>query len=262
MFNRSPEKARRWVETYGGRAGETVAEAVAGAEVVGALRRQRRRRAPGAGRGPAGHGRGRRRGRPHHHLGQAGARGGRAGARAGPLVRRRAGLRRPGGRGERQAHHHAGRRRGADRADRAGDRGLRQGDQADRAARAPGQLAKMCNQICIAGVVQGLAEAVHFAKRSGADTEADLRGDQPGRGPVLADGQPLGDHGRGQVRLRLRRRLDAQGPGPGARRGRGQRRRPGDDRRWSTASTPRSRQMGGRRWDTSSLVARLEKPEG
>jgi 3-hydroxyisobutyrate dehydrogenase-like beta-hydroxyacid dehydrogenase len=32
-----------------------------------------------------------------------------------------------------------------------------------------GQLAKMVNQICIAGVVQGLAEAVHFTKRSGLD---------------------------------------------------------------------------------------------
>jgi 3-hydroxyisobutyrate dehydrogenase len=34
-----------------------------------------------------------------------------------------------------------------------------------------GQLAKMCNQICIAGVVQGLAEALHFAKCAGLDTE-------------------------------------------------------------------------------------------
>jgi 3-hydroxyisobutyrate dehydrogenase len=35
-----------------------------------------------------------------------------------------------------------------------------------------GQQAKMVNQICIAGVVQGLAEAVHFADRAGLDTEA------------------------------------------------------------------------------------------
>ena len=34
-----------------------------------------------------------------------------------------------------------------------------------------GQMAKMVNQICIAGVVQGLAEAVHFARRAGLDTE-------------------------------------------------------------------------------------------
>jgi 3-hydroxyisobutyrate dehydrogenase len=35
-----------------------------------------------------------------------------------------------------------------------------------------GQLTKMVNQIAIAGVVQGLAEAVHFAKAAGLDTEA------------------------------------------------------------------------------------------
>ncbi len=35
-----------------------------------------------------------------------------------------------------------------------------------------GQLAKMVNQICIAGVVQGLAEALNFALRAGLDAEA------------------------------------------------------------------------------------------
>lgn len=35
-----------------------------------------------------------------------------------------------------------------------------------------GQLTKMVNQICITGVVQGLAEAVHFAERAGLDTDA------------------------------------------------------------------------------------------
>ena len=34
-----------------------------------------------------------------------------------------------------------------------------------------GQLAKMVNQICIAGVVQGLAEGLHFARKSGLDIE-------------------------------------------------------------------------------------------
>lgn len=33
-----------------------------------------------------------------------------------------------------------------------------------------GQLTKMVNQICIAGVLQGLSEAMHFAKASGLDT--------------------------------------------------------------------------------------------
>ncbi len=34
-----------------------------------------------------------------------------------------------------------------------------------------GQLAKMVNQICIAGTVQGLAEALHFAGRAGLDAK-------------------------------------------------------------------------------------------
>ena len=34
-----------------------------------------------------------------------------------------------------------------------------------------GQLAKMMNQICIAGVVQGLAEALHFGENAGLDCE-------------------------------------------------------------------------------------------
>ncbi len=35
-----------------------------------------------------------------------------------------------------------------------------------------GQLAKMVNQICIAGVLQGLSEGLHFARRAGLDPEA------------------------------------------------------------------------------------------
>ena len=35
-----------------------------------------------------------------------------------------------------------------------------------------GQLAKMVNQICIAGLVQGLAEGIHFAKHAGLDVGA------------------------------------------------------------------------------------------
>jgi len=35
-----------------------------------------------------------------------------------------------------------------------------------------GQLTKMVNQICIAGLVQALSEGVHFAKRAGLDVEA------------------------------------------------------------------------------------------
>jgi 3-hydroxyisobutyrate dehydrogenase len=39
-------------------------------------------------------------------------------------------------------------------------------------AAAAGQLTKMVNQICIAGIVQGLAEGLDFARRAGLDTQA------------------------------------------------------------------------------------------
>src|SRR5947208_12208239 len=35
-----------------------------------------------------------------------------------------------------------------------------------------GQLTKMVNQICIAGLVQGLSEGIHFAKKAGLDIDA------------------------------------------------------------------------------------------
>jgi 3-hydroxyisobutyrate dehydrogenase-like beta-hydroxyacid dehydrogenase len=41
-------------------------------------------------------------------------------------------------------------------------------------AHGAGQLAKMVNQICIAGVVQGLAEGLHFANKAGLDVKAVL----------------------------------------------------------------------------------------
>ncbi|WP_337880643.1 NAD(P)-dependent oxidoreductase [Rheinheimera sp.] len=61
-----------------------------------------------------------------------------------------------------------------------------------------GQLAKMVNQICIAGVVQGLAEAMHFAQQSGLDGHAVLDVISKGaaqswqmenRGHTMLDGQ-------------------------------------------------------------------------
>ena len=35
-----------------------------------------------------------------------------------------------------------------------------------------GQMTKMCNQIAIAGLVQGLSEALHFAEKAGLDGRA------------------------------------------------------------------------------------------
>ena len=64
----------------------------------------------------------------------------------------------------------------------------------------------------IAGLVQGLAEAIAFGQRAGLDMKRGARRHRQGRRAELADGQPRQDHDRRQVRLRLRGRLDAQGP--------------------------------------------------
>lgn len=61
-----------------------------------------------------------------------------------------------------------------------------------------GQLAKMVNQICIAGLVQGLAEAMAFGRRAGLDMKAVLgvlgKGaaqswQMDNRGPTMVDGR-------------------------------------------------------------------------
>ena len=93
-----------------------------------------------------------------------------------------------------------------------------------------GQLTKMINQICIAGLVQGLAEGIHFGKKAGLDIETVIDVDLQGRRAVLADGEPPQDHERRQVRFRLRRRLDAQGPRHLPRRSPPQRRQAAGDR--------------------------------
>ena len=86
------------------------------------------------------------------------------------LIFRCAGFRRPGRRRERRAHGDVRRRRGA----------VREAEKVIAAyaracnllgASGSGQLAKMVNQICIAGLVQGLAEGLHFAMKAGLDIE-------------------------------------------------------------------------------------------
>ncbi len=123
-----------------------------------------------------------------------------------------------------------------------------------------GQLTKMVNQICIGGLIEGLAEALHFARRADLDIEKRDRHHLQGRGPVLADGQSLADHDRRQVRVRLRRRLGAQGL-----------RLCFEEARRNGAELPVTalvdqfyaeiQAMGGGRWDTSSLIARLARNE-
>jgi len=121
-----------------------------------------------------------------------------------------------------------------------------------------GQLTKMVNQICIAGLVQGLSEGVHFAKRAGLDVEAVLDVIAKGaagswqmenRGKTMNEGKFDFGFAVDWMRKDLGILLD--------------------EARRNGAKLPVSalvdqfyaevQAMGGNRWDTSSLVARLER---
>jgi 3-hydroxyisobutyrate dehydrogenase len=169
VFNRSPEKAQRWAGEHSGKAGATIAEAVAGAELVAlcvgndddvrqvmaealpALQKAaivvdhttasakvaREMAAAAEGQGCA--------------FLDAPVSGGQAGAENGQLAIMVG--------GDEAAVERARPVIGvyAKAVQHMGGPGS-------------GQLTKMVNQICIAGVVQGLAEAMHFAKRAELDT--------------------------------------------------------------------------------------------
>ncbi|MFI4936659.1 MAG: NAD(P)-dependent oxidoreductase [Caulobacterales bacterium] len=122
-----------------------------------------------------------------------------------------------------------------------------------------GQLTKCVNQICIAGVVQGLAEAVHFATRAGLDSdlvyEAISKGaaqswQMDNRWKTMAQGQFDFGFAVDWMRKDLGLVLDEA--------------RSNGARLELTALVDQFyaevQAMGGRRWDTSSLAARLERP--
>lgn len=121
-----------------------------------------------------------------------------------------------------------------------------------------GQLAKMVNQICIAGLVQGLAEGVHFAKQAGLDAAAVFDVIQHGaagswqminRHQTMIDDQFDFGFAVDWMRKDLNITLDearsngAQLPVTAL-----------VDQFYADVQT-----LGGNRWDTSSLVKRLEK---
>ena len=123
-----------------------------------------------------------------------------------------------------------------------------------------GQLCKMVNQIAIAGVVQGLAEATHFAKRSGLDTDAVYEAISKGaaqswqmdnRFKTMVDGKFDFGFAVDWMRKDLGLVLDEA--------------RANGARLEVTALVDQFyaelQAMGGRRWDTSSLAARLERPK-
>jgi 3-hydroxyisobutyrate dehydrogenase len=120
-----------------------------------------------------------------------------------------------------------------------------------------GQLTKMVNQICIAGLVEALAEGLHFAKRAGLDIEAVIATISKGaaqswqmenRSKTMNAGQfDFGfavDWMRKDMAICLAeaRRNGAKLPVTAL-----------VDQFYSEVQA-----MGGRRWDTSSLIARLE----
>jgi 3-hydroxyisobutyrate dehydrogenase len=121
-----------------------------------------------------------------------------------------------------------------------------------------GQLTKMVNQICIAGLVEGLSEGIHFAKKAGLDVNSVIEVISKGaaqswqmenRYKTMNDGKF--DFGFAVEWMRKdlsiciaeARRNGASLPVTSL-----------VDAFYSEVET-----MGGRRWDTSSLLARLQR---
>ena len=122
-----------------------------------------------------------------------------------------------------------------------------------------GQLAKMVNQICIAGVVQGLSEAIDFGMRAGLDMPAVLE--------VIAKGAAQSWQMENRGRTMIEDRFDFGFAVDWMRK---DLRICLEEAQRSGAAMPVTRQvktfydevsaMGGGRWDTSSLIRRLRKP--
>jgi 3-hydroxyisobutyrate dehydrogenase len=121
-----------------------------------------------------------------------------------------------------------------------------------------GQLTKMCNQIAIAGVVQGVAEALHFAKRAGLPTDDVLAAISKGsaqswqmenRWKTMSEGKFDFGFAVDWMRKDLGIAL-AEAAVNGAKL---------EGTALIDGFYEEVQAMGGHRWDTSSLVARLEK---
>jgi 3-hydroxyisobutyrate dehydrogenase len=121
-----------------------------------------------------------------------------------------------------------------------------------------GQIAKMMNQICIAGILQGLSEALHFGEKAGMDGRAVVEVISQGaagswqmanrHGTMLDEQFNLGfavDWMRKDLAICLATADEIGAPLP------------------MTALVDQFykdvQNMGGGRWDTSSLIARLRK---
>lgn len=121
-----------------------------------------------------------------------------------------------------------------------------------------GQLTKMVNQICIAGLVQGLSEGIHFAKKSGLDVPAVIE--------TISKGAAQSWQMENRYKTMNEGKYDFGFAVEWMRKDLGiciaEARRNG-------ATLPVTalvdqfyaevEKMGGKRWDTSSLLARLER---
>ena len=121
-----------------------------------------------------------------------------------------------------------------------------------------GQLAKMVNQICIAGVVQGLSEGLDFAQRAGLDAATVIESISKGaaqswqmenRWQTMVDGEFDFGFAVDWMRKDLGIALEEA-----RRNGASLEMTKLVDRFYAEVQA-----MGGNRWDTSSLIARLKK---
>ena len=121
-----------------------------------------------------------------------------------------------------------------------------------------GQMAKMVNQICIAGIVQGIAEGLHFAKRANIDPAKVIAAISKGaaqswqmenRWASMINGEFDFGFAVDWMRKDLGIAL-AEAERLGAKL---------DMAKLIDSYYAEVQEMGGKRWDTSSLIARLEK---
>ena len=121
-----------------------------------------------------------------------------------------------------------------------------------------GQLAKMVNQICIAGLVQALSEGLHFAKSAGLDIEAVISTISKGAAQSwqMENRYQTMDQGKYEFGFAVEWMRKDLGICL-------------DEAKRNGASLPVTalvdnfyaevEKMGGQRWDTSSLLARLQR---
>ena len=259
VFNRSPDKAQRWVAANGGRAGATVADAAAGARLfvlcVGNdddVRQVVAEALPAMAAGAVVVDHTTTSAVVAREMAELAARDGRAFVDA-PVSGGQAGAENG------QLTIMCG---GTEAAFAIAEPVIAAYAKASKLMGGPGsgQLAKMVNQICIAGVVQGLAEGLHFAKRAGLDPQAVYDAISKGaaqswqmdnRWKTMTEGKFDFGFAVDWMRKDLGLVLDEAGRNGAAL----------DMTALVDGFYAEVQAMGGRRWDTSSLVARLEKPK-